>query len=495
MSLLVYGAADVAVGGAFLVGALLVWMRRRTPLPTLLLALVGGLWFLGDLQGLPGLVGSAAGFATYLHRGPLFHLVLTPPSGRPRSPGVLCAVALGYAVAAVPVLAQSETVALLVPTCLVVTTWSRRRWSVDALPVLVLAAGLSVPALARLLLPPSASGPALLWYDACLIVLAFVLVHRLLRTPRLEVVDLLVGLSAAPSQSLRDAMARTLGDPTLQVAYVAGDRFVDAQGLDVMLDRSGGRRVTALVRDGQVIGYLSHDAAVLADPALVDAVATATALSGDNVRLQADVVHQAAQVRASRRRILTAGLEERRRLESQLQRGPGARLDRVAALLDGLLEVEGPVLVAISAREQLNRLRSDLRDLARGLDPLALRTSGLAGAVADLTRSAGVPVTVEIDVGELPDVVAATVYYVCAEGLANLLRHAVAWSAAVRIVHDEREVVVTVTDDGEGGADPTGTGLRGLADRVEALGGRLAVTSGPTGTELRAHLPTTIAFP
>ena len=250
-----------------------------------------------------------------------------------------------------------------------------------------------------------------------------------------------------------------------------------------------------LVRDGQVIGYLSHDAAVLADPALVDAVATATALSGDNVRLQADVVHQAAQVRASRRRILTAGLEERRRLESQLQRGPGARLDRVAALLDGLLEVEGPVLVAISAREQLNRLRSDLRDLARGLDPLALRTSGLAGAVADLTRSAGVPVTVEIDVGELPDVVAATVYYVCAEGLANLLRHAVAWSAAVRIVHDEREVVVTVTDDGEGGADPTGTGLRGLADRVEALGGRLAVTSGPTGTELRAHLPTTIAFP
>jgi signal transduction histidine kinase len=497
MTLLLYALADLAVGGTFLVGGLLVWLRRRTLLPALLLALVGGCWFLGNLQGLPGLVGAAAGFATYLHRGPLIHLVLTLPSGRPRSPVVWGAVAIGYAVAAVPVLAQSETAALLVSACLVGTTWSRRRWSVDALPVLVLAAGLSVPALARLLLPPSASGPALLWYDACLVVLAFVLAHRLLRTPRLEVVDLLVGLSAAPSQSLRDTLARTLGDPTLQVAYVAGDRFVDARGLDVVLDRSGGRRVTPLVRDGQVVGYLTHDAAVLADPALVDAVATAAALSADNVRLQADVARQAAQVRASRRRILTAGLEERQRLEGQLQHGPGARLDRVAALLDAVPDPGGFDSVLTGAQERITLLRSDLRNLARGLDPLALRTSGLDGAIADLTTSLGLPATVDVDVDvqELPDVVAATAYYVCAEGLANLVRHAQARSAEVRLVHGENELVVAVSDDGVGGADPTGTGLRGLTDRVEALGGRLVITSGPSGTELRAHVPTTTASP
>ena len=499
MGALAYSLVDLAVGSAFLVGGVLVWLRRRIVLPSALLALVGLTWFLGNLQGLPGPAGTAAGLATYLHRGPLIHLVLTLPSGRPRSPALMGAVVIGYLVAAVPVLARSETVALLTSAGLVVTTWSRRRWSVDALPVLVLAAGLSVPALARLRLPVSASGPALLWYDACLLVLAFALTHRLLRSSRLEVVDLLVGLTAAPSQSLRDALARTLGDPTLQVAYVDGDRFVDSQGLDVVLDPSDGRRMTPLLRDGEVVGYLTHDAAVLADPALVDAVATATTLSADNVRLQADVARQVAQVRESRRRILTAGMEERRRLEAQLQQGPGARLDRVAALLDAVPDPDpdpgdsGSALTG--AREQVTRLRSDLRDLARGLDPLALRTSGLAGAVADLTRSAGVPVAVELDVGELPDVVAATAYYVCAEGVTNLVRHARAQSAALRLVHDGSELVVTVTDDGRGGADPASSGLRGLADRVEALGGWLEVSSDSSGTELRAYVPTTDPAP
>ena len=494
MGALAYSLMDLAVGSAFLVGGLLVWLRRRIVLPSALLALVGVTWFLGNLQGVPGLVGTAAGFATYLHRGPLIHLVLTFPSGRARSRALAGAVVMGYIVAAVPVLARSETVALLTSAGLVVTTWSRRRWSVDALPVLVLAAGLSVPALARLWLPQSVSGPALLWYDACLLVLAFVLAHRLLRSSRLEVVDLLVGLTAAPSQSLRDALARTLGDPTLQVAYVAGDRFVDSRGLDVVLDRSDGRRMTPLVRDGKAVGYLTHDAAVLADPALVDAVATAAALSADNVRLQADVARQVAQVRESRRRILTAGTEERRRLEKQLQEGPGARLDRVAALLDAVSDPASPDSALAAAREQVTHLRSDLRDLARGLDPLALRTSGLAGAVADLAMSAGVPVAVEVDVdglSELPDIVAATAYYVCAEGVTNLVRHARAQSATLCLIHDGPDLVVRVTDDGRGGADPASSGLRGLADRVEAVGGWLEVSSDSSGTELRAHVPTT----
>ena len=95
-----------------------------------------------------------------------------------------------------------------------------------------------------------------------------------------------------------------------------------------------GRAITPLLRDGQAFGFISHDPAVLADPLLVEAVATAAALTSANARLQADAERQAAEVRASRRRIVTAGLEERRRLEADLRVGPGARLDRVAALLD-----------------------------------------------------------------------------------------------------------------------------------------------------------------
>ena len=104
----------------------------------------------------------------------------------------------------------------------------------------------------------------------------------------MDVADLVVGLSVAPSQSLRDALARTVGDPTLQVAFVAGDGYVDAHGSPVELDHTDGRALTPLLREGRTFGFISHDPAVLADPVLVDAVATAAALTSANARLQAD---------------------------------------------------------------------------------------------------------------------------------------------------------------------------------------------------------------
>ena len=275
---------------------------RRARLPAALLALAGGSWFIGNLGGLPGVAGVAAAGATYLHRGPLLHLDLTLPSGRPRSRIVLAAVMLGYAIAAVAVLARSAVVTLGVAAGLVTVTLLQRRLTIDALPVAALTAALAGPALARLVLPASATGGALLWYDGCLLVLAAALVARLLRSRRVDVADLVVGLSVAPSQSMRDALARAVGDPTLQVAYVAGDGFVDARGAPARLDRGDGRTVTPLSRAGQVFGFISHDPAVLADPVLVEAVATAAALTSANARLQADVERQAAQVRASRRR-------------------------------------------------------------------------------------------------------------------------------------------------------------------------------------------------
>lgn len=485
----VFLVADAAVGTAFVLGAVLVWHYQKARLPAVLLAVAGVSWFVGNFGELQGVAGLLAAAATYVHRGPLIHLDLTLPSGRPRSRLVLCAVLFGYVVATVAVLARSEEVTVAVAGGLLALTTHQRRWSVDALPVAVLSAALAGPAVARLFLPASAAGFAVLWYDACLLVLAGVLTARLLASRRADVADLVVGLSVAPSQDLRDALARAVGDPTLQVAYIAGTGLVDARGERIELGAQEGRTVTPLSRDGEVFGFISHDPSVLADPLLLDAVATAAALTSANARLQADVERQAEEVRASRRRIVSAGLGERRRLEAELSLGPGARMKRVEALLaavpktgalDGVLDV---------ARDQAKQVSADLRDLARGLHPSGLRTSGLTGAVAGLAASAPLPVAVEVDVTEVPDEVAEAVYYVCAEGLANVARHARARSASIRVTSEGDVIEVIVADDGVGGADPSGSGLRGLADRVQALGGELSVTSDSEGTRLMCRVP------
>ena len=487
--LTVWVLADLAVGVAFLGSAGLVWWRGRTRLPAALLGIAGVAWFLGNLAGLPGFLGAAASATTFVHRGPLIHLVLAGPTGRPRSRGITAAVAVGYAASAVPWVARNEVTCLVLAVGLVSIAWRERRWSVDVMPAVLLSAALGGPALARLFLTPTVAGATLLWYDACLLAVAGVLAANLLRPPSAEIADLVVSLSVAPSRSLSDALARTVGDPTLQVALVAVNGFVDAHGAPVDLDDGPGRIVTPLIRKGRTFGYISHDPAVLADPVLVKVVATAAELTSANARLQTDVERQAAEVRASRRRIVTAAMQERRRLEAELQNGAGARLDRVARLLDNLPRDAADPDVLSMARRQVDEARVDMRDLARGLDPLAVRTSGLAGAVSDLATSAPLPVSVEVDLDALPDPVAATAYYVCAEGLANVARHAGARSAAVCIRQRQQSVLVTVYDDGTGGADPRGSGLRGLADRVQALGGELEVRSGPTGTRLSALLP------
>ena len=496
MSVTAWALLDLTVGCAYLAAALLVRSRGRARLPALLLALTGATWFLGNFAALTGAVGAFVAAGIFVHRGLLSQLVLTLPTGRPRSRTVLAAVIVAYAVAFVPWAARSEAVTLAVCTMLMAVTWRERRWMVDALPVTLLVAALAVPAIARLTLSAAAAGPALAAYDACLFALAAALAARLVRPPRMGVADLVVGLvqteGVAPARSLRDALARAVGDPTLQVAYLAGEGYVDAQGSPITPGAADGRIVTPLLRDGREFGFISHDPAVLADPLLVEAVATAADLTSANARLQADVERQAAEIRASRRRIVTAGLEERRRLEAELRQGPGARLERVTELLEAALLLPAGAVdqgVLDTARRQAADARTDLRDLARGLHPLAVRTSGLAGAVADLAISTPMPVSVEVDVSALPDEVAATAYYVCAEGLTNAARHAHARSASVCIGEADGAVRVSVADDGSGGADPDGTGLRGLADRVQALGGRLDVTSDPDGTRLCAWLP------
>ena len=232
---------------------------------------------------------------------------------------------------------------------------------------------------------------------------------------------------------------------------------------------------------------------MLGDPALVEAVAAATRLSATNAALDAEVRAQLGELAASRRRLLVAADEERRRLESRLREGPERRLAALQASLDRVpSRPHAPAGEAVGrARHQLNQTLQELDELARGLHPRELAEAGLAQALASLTASGPVPVELSIRAQDLPAELAATVYFFCAEALANVAKHASASRVRIDVAHRDGRLAVVVVDDGAAARTRSrGTGLQGLADRVEALGGRLEVVSEPTtGTRLAAEIP------
>ena len=203
------------------------------------------------------------------------------------------------------------------------------------------------------------------------------------------------------------------------------------------------------------------------------------------------------QLTASRARVVTAGDAERRRLERNLHDGAQQRLVGIALslrLLDRLIDDDPAQAHAAlsSVIEELHQGLAELRELARGLHPAVLTDHGLHAAVAAVAQRAPLPVELEIDEGERPsDAVEVAAYFVVSEALTNVAKYAAATEARVEVRRLGDRLVVVVSDDGAGGADMRGgSGLRGLEDRVEALGGRLHVQSLPgEGTSVRADLP------
>jgi signal transduction histidine kinase len=297
---------------------------------------------------------------------------------------------------------------------------------------------------------------------------------------------------------LRDVIARALGDPSLEVAYPAPNAggWVGATGLPVTLPVPGNpsRAVTRLERDGRTVAALIHDPAIAEERELVASVGAATSLALENERLQAEVRAQLEEVRASRARIVAAGDAERRRVERDLHDGAQQRLVTLALILEmaheraaGEPDLEG---LLEKARHELDGGLTELRELARGLHPVAL-DEGLAGAIESLSERVPLPIDVEVPSERYPATVEATAYFVVAEALTNVVRYAEADRARVAIVRSGDSLVVEVADDGVGGADPArGSGLRGLGDRVATAGGCLTLTSLPgDGTILRAEIP------
>ena len=501
---------DLAVGWTLIGCGLIAWARRPETRAGPLMAATGYSWFLWNFAQVDvAAVAWVAGHLLYLHRGPLVHLVLTYPSGRPGSPLVRGAVVVGYAAAIITPIWGSDAATILLAALLLAVsareyvravgrTRRARRIALQATAGLSLV--LSGTAAARLVLPPGdASGPSLLVYEAALCVLAGGLLAGLLVAPwqRAAVADLVVELGEARSGTLPGELSRALGDPTLEIGYWLADRgvFVDAEGRVLPLpDAGSGRSVTVVEREGQPVAVLIHDPAVLDDPELLEAVTSAAQLAASNARLQAEVQAQVLELEASRRRILAARDDQRRRLEHRLREGAERRL---AQLADTLRRSRGSAS-GQRTRDQIARAEAqlvptleELRRLAHGLHPGMLSEQGLEGALAALANDFPIPVQVTVAGDQVPSSVAVVAYFVCAEALANVAKHAAASRVAVSVTARDDRVRVEIEDDGVGGADPgRGSGLRGLADRVETVGGTLRVVSVPgQGTRLAAELP------
>ena len=345
---------------------------------------------------------------------------------------------------------------------------------------------------------PTARWAVLVAYIAIpLVVLGGILRSRLARS---TVGDLFVELRADPSPTeLREALARTLRDPSLSLAYWLPQfrSWSDLDGRPVKLPAEGGDRAATMIdRKGEHVAALVHDPALVDEPELLDAVSAAAGIAIENGRLHVEVRARLEELRGSRSRIIEAGQKERQRLERNLHDGAQQRLIALSLELSLLEQELGPNADAglrlAQARREIATSLGELREVARGIHPAVVSGHGLAVALEQLTARAPVPVRLSVAIEErLPEQVEVAAYYLVSESLANVAKHAAATSVTVDVSRTRDQVVADIIDDGIGGADTeAGSGLRGLADRVEALGGSLRVWSPRGGgTRVRAEIP------
>ena len=299
---------------------------------------------------------------------------------------------------------------------------------------------------------------------------------------------------------VREMLAEQLGDRSLNIAYWLPEReiFVDERGHQVALPAPGsGRTWTAVDHEGSRVAAIVHDAELDATPELVQAAASAAALALDNERLKADLRARLEELRHSRRRIVEAADDARRRIERDLHDGAQQQLVSLALdlrLLRARLKDQPEEAATVEQlAEKLNVALAELRELARGIHPAVLSDHGLATAIHVLVERAPVPVECDLAFeGRLPPPVEAAAYFVVAEGLTNVVKYAHATRARVSLRGSGGRLDVVVADDGVGGAHiDAGSGLRGLSDRLAALEGVLSVHSPlGEGTTLTARIPT-----
>jgi signal transduction histidine kinase len=310
------------------------------------------------------------------------------------------------------------------------------------------------------------------------------------RLARSAVAPLVLELRSEPSpRDLRDALARALRDPSLVLAYWLPEygSWADPDGRETELPPpGGGRAITFIGRDGDRRAALVHDPSLDDEAELLEAVSAAAGIALENARLQVELRARLEELRGSRVRVITAAQEERARLERDLHDGAQQRLVALSldlSLLQRRLAPDADARARIArARDEIALSLDELRTIARGLHPAVVSGHGLGVALESLVALTPVPVRLSVDLdGRLPEPVEVAAYYLVSESLANVAKHAHATAATVDVARANGVVVVDTE---------RGTGLRGLADRIEALGGRLRVrTATGCGTRVRAEIP------
>jgi signal transduction histidine kinase len=353
---------------------------------------------------------------------------------------------------------------------------------------------------------PLNATPAKIWFATlALVPIAVMATFVRRRLARGSVAGLVVQLGGPTEPAdLRAALARALGDPSLDLAYwfPAEERYVTGDGRPVEVPGADSDRGSTLVeRDGTPIAMLLHDPALEYNSGLVQSVCAAAGLALENERLQAELRARLVELSASRGRLVEATDAERRRIERNLHDGTQQRLVSIAMSL-GLLESKlapeqgGAAPIVREARTALAAALEELRELTQGIHPTLLVERGLPVALEELCRRAGLPAHLKVDLDvRLPDQVETAAYYFASEAISNAVKHSHGNEIRVGVSYDGRAVTVDIADDGIGGAAVGGagsgsSGLHGLADRVEALGGRFTVSSPPgRGTRLTAVIP------
>ena len=299
----------------------------------------------------------------------------------------------------------------------------------------------------------------------------------------------------ADVSAIRYALRSTLHDPTLDVVDLSAPALVPE------LDTQQQDRLVEVIRTeaGTPIAVVIADPALARYRGLFDAAVQTSGLALKHAQLQAQAAREKLeQVRASRARIIEAGLAERRRIERDLHDGVQQHLLGLAARLTAATTrtTDPKATAAFSqARDELKEVLAELRDLAHGIHPAVLSQAGLAAALEEVVERLPLPIRVigpasRASVSQIGAAAEATAYFVTCEALTNVVKHAKADSATVTIRIDESHLDIEIADNGIGGVMPSGHGITNILDRVSALDGTVTIDSPPdNGTRIAVRIP------
>jgi signal transduction histidine kinase len=295
----------------------------------------------------------------------------------------------------------------------------------------------------------------------------------------------------AAGVTVEEMLRAATDDSTLSVAYW-NESLAGWVGEDGGVMHPQANAVEVRSATGGPTAAISFDATRL-PRSLLGTLAPEARPALDNARLRAAIRLQLVEVRESRRRIISAQLDERKRIERDLHDGSQQRLLALAMNLRAT-QLSGDRDAAMSALpraiDEIQTTVRELRELANGLHPRALEDEGLAAALYELAARAPIPIRLNVLKGRLPATVESSAWFIACEAIANVVKHARASAVSLAATETAGTLVLSIDDDGVGGADPRGHGLRGIADRAEAAGGSLTITESPFGgTSIRAVLP------